>query len=366
MKFSLSVLAITVALSMTACSKKTNDEQAAAPTGGESTASTDVAATGGGSRDNIQIAGSSTVLPFASIVAEEFGQNFPQFKTPVVGSGGSGGGLRQFCQGTGANTIDIANSSRKIGSEEIENCKKSGVTKIHEVMFGYDGIVFASDSKGAKFALTPKTVFLAGAAKVPQNGQMVDNPYNKWSEIDASLPDQAITLVIPGSNHGTREVFEEKVHVAGCKEFTEVQAMDKDAQKDFCHAMRRDGKIVEIAGDYTETLARLQATPTAVGAFGLSFYDQNRDRLQVATVNGIVPSVTAILDGSYPVSRPLYFYVKGEHIGVIPGIAEYTDYFLNARVSGSNSPLEKAGLIPLPDDIRAKALEDFKNRVVVQ
>lgn len=363
MKVSISALAIAVALSMTACSKNPNPEASA----GSSEATSNAApAASGGSRNNLQIAGSSTVLPFASIVAEEFGNNFPQFRTPVVGSGGSGGGLRQFCQGTGANTIDIANSSRKIGSEEIENCKKSGVNKIHEVMFGYDGIVFASNSKGAQFALTPKAVFLAGAAKVPQNGQMVDNPYNKWSDIDPSLPDQAITLVIPGSNHGTREVYEEKVHVAGCKEFAEVQAMDKDAQKDFCHSMRRDGKIVEIAGDYTETLARLQATNTAVGAFGLSFYEQNRDRLQVATVNGVVPSVAAILDSSYPVSRPLYFYVKGEHIGVIAGLAEYTEYFLNARVSGANSPLEKAGLIPLPDDIRAKVLGDFNNRVVVQ
>lgn len=363
MKVSISALAIAVAFSMTACSKNPNPEASA---GSSEATSSAAPAASGGSRNNLQIAGSSTVLPFASIVAEEFGNNFPQFRTPVVGSGGSGGGLRQFCQGTGANTIDIANSSRKIGSEEIENCKKSGVNNIHEVMFGYDGIVFASRAGGANFALTPKAVFLAGAAKVPQNGQMVDNPYNKWSDIDPSLPDQTITLVIPGSNHGTREVYEEKVHVAGCKAFAEVQAMDKDAQKDFCHSMRRDGKIVEIAGDYTETLARLQATNTAVGAFGLSFYEQNRDRLQVATVNGVVPTVAAILDSSYPVSRPLYFYVKGEHIGVIAGLAEYTEYFLNARVSGANSPLEKAGLIPLPDDIRAKVLGDFNNRVVVQ
>ena len=363
MKVSISALAIAVAVSMTACSKNPNPEASAASSDATSSAASSAS---GGTRANIQIAGSSTVLPFASIVAEEFGNNFPQFKTPVVGSGGSGGGLRQFCQGTGGNTIDIANSSRKIGNDEIENCKKSGVNNIHEVMFGYDGIVFASDSKGAKFALTPKTVFLAGAAKVPQNGQMIDNPYSKWSDIDPSLPNQAITLVIPGSNHGTREVYEEKMHAVGCKEFAEVKAMDKVAQKDFCKGIRRDGKVVEIAGDYTETLARLQATKTAVGAFGLSFYDQNRDKLQVATVNGVVPSVASILDGSYPVSRPLYFYVKGEHIGVIAGLAEYTEYFLNTRVSGANSPLEKAGLIPLPDDIRTKALEDFKNRVVVQ
>ena len=318
-------------------------------------------------RDNVQIAGSSTVLPFASIAAEEFGNNFPQFKTPIVGSGGTGGGFRQFCQGTGANTIDIANASRKIGADEITNCRKAGVTKIHEIMFGYDGIVFASDSKGDAYALKPHHVFLAGATMIPtRDGKIIANPYKSWSEIDPTLPDLAINLVIPASNHGTREVYEEKVHAAGCKQFSLVKAMDKDAQKKFCSAIRRDGRVIEVAGDYTESLAKLQANKNAVGAFGLSFYEANTDKLRVATVNGVAPTVANILNGSYPVSRPLYFYVKGEHIGVIPGIAEYTEYFLTPRVSGKNSPLDKAGLIPMPEDIRAKVLADFKARVVVK
>lgn len=318
-------------------------------------------------RDNVQIAGSSTVLPFASIAAEEFGNNFPQFKTPIVGSGGTGGGFRQFCQGTGANTIDISNASRKIGAEEIASCGKAGVSKIHEIMFGYDGIVFASDAKGQAYALKPHHVFLAGAAQIPtRDGRIVANPYTKWSEIDPVLPNLAINLVIPGSNHGTREVYDEKVHAAGCKQFSLVKAMDKDSQKKFCAAVRRDGRVVEVAGDYTETLAKLQSNKDAVGAFGLSFYESNTDKLRVATMNGIAPTVANILSGSYPVSRPLYFYVKGEHLGVIPGIAEYTEYFLSPRVSGKNSPLDKAGLIPLPEDIRAKVLADFKARVVVK
>ena len=317
-------------------------------------------------RDNVQIAGSSTVLPFASIAAEEFGRNFPQFKTPVVGSGGTGGGFRQFCQGTGANTIDIANASRKIGADEITSCKKAGVSKIHEIMFGYDGIVFASDAKGQAYALKPHHVFLAGAAQIPtRDGKIIPNPYKTWSEIDPTLPNLAINLVIPASNHGTREVYDEKVHAAGCKQFSLVKAMDKDAQKKFCSAIRRDGRVVEVAGDYTESLAKLQANKDAVGAFGLSFYEANTDKLRVATVNGIAPTVANILSGSYPVSRPLYFYVKGEHLGVIPGLAEYTEYFLSPRVSGKNSPLDKAGLIPMPDDVRAKVLADFKARVVV-
>ena len=358
MKASLSILAIVVGMSMTACSQNPNSEFSF-----NSSSATQHAAT---SRSGLKIAGSSTVLPFASIVAEDFGNNFPQFKTPVVGSGGSGGGLRQFCQGTGTNSLDIANSSRKIGADEIDSCHKAGVMKIHEIMFGYDGIVFASVAQGARFALTPRIIFLAGAAQVPQHGNIIDNPYTRWSQIDPSLPNQAITLVIPSSNHGTREVYEEKMHAVGCKSLPEVQAMPEDRQKAFCRALRRDGKVVEIAGDYTETLARLQATTTAVGAFGLSFYEQNRDRLQVATVNAVVPSIPTILDGSYPVSRPLYFYVKGEHLNAVAGLAEYTEYFLNRRVSGDRGPLQKTGLIPLPDDLRAKILQDFKARVIVQ
>ena len=316
-------------------------------------------------RDTIQIAGSSTVLPFASIVAEEFGRSFSQFKVPVVGSGGSSGGLRQFCQGVGANTIDIANSSRPIKKSEIEACAKNGVTKIVEVKFGFDGIVFASRSDSGKFALEPRHVFLAQAKEVPQGGKMVANPYTKWSQIDGKLPDQEIVLVIPGSNHGTREVYEEKTVIPGCETFDEVKAMvkaDKKKAEGFCKAMRTDGRVIEVAGDYTETLARLDAQKTAVGVFGLSFYDQNRDRLQVATMSGVMPSLETIESGQYPVSRPLFFYIKDAHIGVIPGLLEYAQYFLSAQVSGMGSPLEKAGLIPLNNKERAEFVGRVKAR----
>ncbi len=285
-------------------------------------------------RDTIQIAGSSTVLPFASIVAEEFGNSFPQFNTPVVGSGGSSGGLRQFCQGVGENTIDIANASRAIRSSEVESCAENGVTEIIEVKIGYDGIVFASRTDSGDFALEPHHVFLAGAAQIPQNGEMVANPYTRWSQIDSSLPDQEIVLVIPGSNHGTREVYEEKVVHPGCETFEEVQAMEKEAKSNFCNAIRTDGRVVEIAGNYTETLARLDAQKDALGVFGLSFYDQNRDSLKVATVGGVTPSLETIGTGEYPVSRPLYFYIKNQHVGVIPGLLEYAQYFLSEQIGG--------------------------------
>ncbi|WP_240222800.1 substrate-binding domain-containing protein [Rheinheimera hassiensis] len=310
------------------------------------------------SRDTIQIAGSSTVLPFSSVVAEEFGNNFAQFRTPVVGSGGSSGGLRQFCQGVGANTIDIANSSRKMRPNEVEACKANGVKEIIEVKIGYDGIVFASRVDAATFAtLEPKYVFLAQAAQVPQNGKMVANPYSRWSQIDASLPDQEILLAIPGSNHGTREVYEEKAVIPGCQTFAEIKAMDKDAAHTVCTAMRTDGRVVEIAGDYTETLARLQAQKDAMGVFGLSFYEANRDRIKVATMSGVEPNQDTIISGEYPVSRPLYIYVKGAHIGVIPGLQEYAQFHISDGMSGFGSVLESAGLIPLADDERAEIMQ---------
>ncbi|HQZ11960.1 MAG TPA: substrate-binding domain-containing protein [Devosia sp.] len=295
------------------------------------------------SRDTIQIAGSSTVLPFASIVAEEFGASFPEFKTPVVGSGGTGGGLKQFCAGVGENTIDIANASRKIKDGERETCTKNGVTDIREIQFGFDGIVFATSSAKADFALTPLFVYKAIAAQVPVDGKLVDNPYKNWNEIDPSLPAQPIMLAVPGSNHGTREVFQEKVVAAGC----EAAGLPAGSPEDACSKFRQD-VVVEIAGDYTETLARLTANPDTVGVFGLSFFDQNKDSLKVATVNGVVPSLESVASGEYPVSRPLFFYIKGQHIGTIPGLVEYAQFFLSDAMAGNGGSLETAGLIPQP------------------
>jgi phosphate transport system substrate-binding protein len=319
-----------------------------------------VATTANAARDTIQIAGSSTVLPFASIAAEEFGNTFPQFKTPVVGSGGTSGGLKQFCNGVGDNTIDIANASRKIKDTELAACKKNGVNQVLEIKIGYDGIVFASNSHKAAYKLRPQHVFAALAAELPADGKMIPNPYTRWNQIDKALPNEPITLVIPASNHGTREVFQEKMVDAGCETYEAFAKLDKDAQKKACSNFRKDGKVIEIAGDYTETLARLKTSPSAVGVFGLGFYDQNRDKLRVATVNNVVPSEKTILNGSYPVSRPLFFYVKGEHLKAIKGLKEYTEYFVSKKVTGKGSKLEKAGLISMSDKERAKVLADFK------
>lgn len=317
------------------------------------------------SNEQVQVAGSSTVLPYAQIVAENFGEVFPDFPTPIVESGGSSAGLKQFCQGVGPDTIDIANASRAIRPAELKACADAGVTDVQEVRFGYDGIVFASDAAGPDFALTPEAVFKAMAAKIVQDGKVVDNPYSNWSEIDASLPDQKITAFIPASNHGTREVFEEKVLAAGCEASGAIEAftasgMDEDAAEDQCLQIRNDNTVSEISGDYTETLSRIDADKQAIGVFGLAFYEQNQDKLKVATINDIVPSADAIASGEYPVSRPLYFYVKKAHIGVVPGLSEYVQFFLSDQMTGPDSPLVEYGLVPAPEAEREEQRSTFE------
>lgn len=310
-------------------------------------------------RDQLQIAGSSTVLPYATIVAEAFGENF-DFPTPVVEGGGSGAGRKKLCEGVGEGTIDIANSSSRIKQSDIDLCATNGVTEIMEVRFGYDGIVFASDINGADFALTPADVWGALAAEVAKDGAVAANTAKTWADVNAALPAQPIMAFIPGTKHGTREVFDEKVLLKGCEDagaydafFAASAGADEDAKKeeahDKCLAVRTDGASVDIDGDYTETLARIDANKTAIGVFGLSFYENNTDKLKVATINGIVPSVETISKGEYPVSRPLFFYVKKAHIGVIPGLKEYVEFFLSDDMAGPDGELTAYGLVPDPE-----------------
>jgi len=305
-------------------------------------------------RDRIQIAGSSTVLPYASIVAEAFGENF-DYPTPVVESGGSSAGLKRFCEGVGENTIDIANASRPIKSSEIEACAAAGVTDIIEVRIGYDGIVFASDKAGAEFAFTPADWFGALSDKVLVEGALVDNPNTSWAQVNPALPDRPILAFIPGTKHGTREVFEEKVILAGCEESGAFDAImaenggDKKAAEKACMTLRTDGLSVDIDGDYTETLARISSNLNGIGVFGLSFYESNTDKLRVATMSGVVPSVETIASGDYPVSRPLYFYIKAAHLAEIPGLKDYAEFFLMDEVAGPDGPLAEYGLVSDPE-----------------
>ncbi len=317
-------------------------------------------------RDNVQTAGSSTVLPYATIVAEAFGENF-EFPTPVVESGGSGAGRKKLCEGVGENTIDIANSSSRISKSDIELCASNGVTEIIEVRFGYDGIVFASDINGASFGFTPADWYNAIGAQVAKDGALVANPNKSWADANAALPAQDILAFIPGTKHGTREVFDTKVIIAGCKEsgahdlfLAAAEGADdkeKAANADkACNQLRTDGASVDIDGDYTETLSRIDANKTAIGVFGLSFYQNNTDKLQVATMGGVVPSVESVAAGDYPVSRPLYFYVKKAHIGVIPGLKEYVEFFVSDDIAGPDGPLAAYGLVSDPELAATQAM----------
>ena len=313
-----------------------------------------VSATAATARDQVQVAGSSTVLPYASIVAEAFGENF-DFPTPVVESGGSSAGLKRFCEGVGENTIDIANSSRKIKDKEVKACAEAGVSDIIEVRIGYDGIVFASDIAGNAFEFTPVDWFLALSDTVMVDGELVANPNKSWKDVNAAFPDQPIQAFIPGTKHGTREVFEDKVILAGCEETGAFEALkaangdDKKAAEKACISLRTDGVSVDIDGDYTETLARIESNKDGIGVFGLAFYENNTDKLQVATMSGIVPSTESIATGEYPVSRPLYFYIKKAHIGVIPGLKEYAEFFVADEIAGPDGPLAQYGLVSDPE-----------------
>ncbi len=310
-------------------------------------------ATAAAARDQVQVAGSSTVLPYAAIVAEAFGENF-DFPTPVVESGGSSAGLKKFCEGVGENTIDIANSSRKLRDGEVTACAANGVTDIIEVQFGYDGIVFASDIDGNSFEFTPEDWYKALAAEHFIDGELVANTFSTWDQVNPDLPAQEIQAFIPGTKHGTREVFEEKVILQGCEDGGFLQAMldsgvDEDTAEEKCMAVRTDGRSVDIDGDYTETLARIDSDTDGIGVFGLSFYENNTSKLQVATMSGITPSTETISSGEYPVSRPLYFYVKKAHIGVIPGLKEYAEFFVSDEIAGPGGPLAEYGLVADPE-----------------
>ncbi|MBU2941590.1 substrate-binding domain-containing protein [Shimia thalassica] len=312
------------------------------------------AATTASARDQLQIAGSSTVLPYATIVAEAFGENF-DFPTPVVEGGGSGAGRKKMCEGVGENTIDIANSSSRIKQSDIDLCGSNGVNEIMEVRFGYDGIVFASDIKGPSFAFTPADWFSAIAKEVVVDGKLVANTAKTWADVNTDLPANEILAFIPGTKHGTREVFDKKVLEAGCKAtgaydvFKEANGGDKKKAAKACHALRTDGLSVDIDGDYTETLARLDANPQAIGVFGLSFYQNNTDKLIVATMDDVTPSTETVASGEYPVSRPLFFYVKKAHLGVIPGLQEYIDFFVSDDMAGPDGPLAEYGLVSDPE-----------------
>ena len=310
-------------------------------------------ATSAFARDNIQIAGSSTVLPYASIVAEAFGENF-DYGTPVVESGGSSAGLKRFCEGLGPQTIDIANASRPIKDSEREVCAQNGVTEITEIMFGYDGIVFANSIEDERFEFTPADIYLA---------LNVRSELKTWDQVDPKFPAYEIRMFIPGTKHGTREVFEEKVLIEGCKAVGDYDKFleetgDKKAATRLCADTRRDGRSIDIDGDYTETLMNIKSNANSFGVFGLSFYENNTDAIEVATIDGVRPSQETVASGEYPVSRPLFFYVKDLHAKMIPGLWEYVMFFVSDDMAGPDSAMVNYGLVPDPKLAETQAKVD--------
>ena len=305
-------------------------------------------------RNQIMIVGSSTVFPFSAAVAERFGKS-TEFKTPVVESTGSGGGMKLFCAGIGENTPDITNSSRRIKESEANNCSDNGVTPI-EAKIGFDGIVMANSRDSARLEVTRKQIFLALAKNIPDsNGEIIPNPYSNWSEIDGSLPDLRIEILGPPPTSGTRDAFAELALEGGCKEFDFIKAMkknDKSAYKSLCHTIREDGAYVEAGENDNLIVQKLQASPSAFGVFGYSFLEQNSDLVQGSIVNGIEPEFEEIASGNYPIARSLYFYVKKEHIGIIPGITEFMTEFTKEDTWGDDGYLADKGLIPLSEDSR--------------
>jgi len=316
-------------------------------------------------RDTINIVGSSTVFPFATTVAENFGRT-TKFKTPKIESTGSGGGLKLFCEGVGVKRPDITNSSRRIKGSEFDTCKKKGVKDIVEVKIGYDGIAVANAKEAVTFDLTPKDIFLALAKDVPDpkgGDKLVTNPYKTWKEVNSKLPDAKIEVLGPPPTSGTRDAFVELAMEAGCKKFDFIKAMkkkDKKKYKAICHGVREDGRYVEAGENDNLIVQKLKANPTALGIFGFSFLDQNTDKIKGSKIKGVEPTFESIAAGDYPVSRSLYFYVKKAHVGTIPGIGEYVKEFTSEKAWGDEGYLADKGLIPLPKKERDKVAKSAR------
>jgi phosphate transport system substrate-binding protein len=302
-------------------------------------------------RDQIRIVGSSTVFPFATAVAEQFGKT-TSFKTPVVESTGTGGGLKLFCGGVGLETPDISDASRRIKPSEVALCEKNGVKEIVEVKIGFDGIVIANSKRAPRFSLSKEQIFRGLAKEVPIDGKLVPNPYQKWSDVDPSLPDEKIEVLGPPPTSGTRDAFVELAMEGGADSIpmlAELKAKDEERFKNVAHALREDGGYIEAGENDNLIVQKLEANATALGIFGFSFLDQNADRIQGSLVDGVAPTFENISSDKYGVSRSLYFYVKKAHVGVVPGIREYIAEFLSDRAAGPEGYLADKGLIPLPE-----------------
>lgn len=303
-----------------------------------------------GGRDRVSVVGSATLFPLASVVGETFGHR-GRWKTPTVESTGTGQGFRLFCRGVGPETPDITDASRLMSSEERDACARNKVGDVVALRVGLDGILVANGRSATRFDLTREQLYRALARKVPMGGKLVPNPYRRWRDVDARLPDLPILVYGPAPNHGTRDAFVALAMRPACERQPEVRVLDDTGRRAACESMREDGAWVDVTGDYSVLLARLVAEPRAVGVLGYGFLDRNRDRVQAARIDGVVPTLDAIVTGTYPLSRPLYLYVKAAHVGRVPGLVEFLGEFLSDRAAGPEGYLVDAGLIPQPQGV---------------
>ena len=348
-------------------------------------------------RDTVSIVGSSTVYPFATVVAERFGRS-TKFSTPKIESTGSGGGLKLFCKGVGANTPDITNSSSRIKKSEYDDCQANGVTDIVEVLVGYDGIAIANSKAAPRLQLTVKDLYLALAKDIPgPDGRLIPNPNKTWKDVNPAMPSTRIEVLGPPPTSGTRDAFAELAMGGGAEEIPALKALSKlgaeqadeiraalgklgvagaydamaknkgkapkggDLFNAIAYAIREDGAYIEAGENDNLIVQKLEANPDAVGIFGFSFLEENGDKVQGSIVNGTEPTFDSIASGDYPVSRPLYFYIKGAHVGKIPGIQEYAMEFVSDRAMGEDGYLPEKGLIPLEEAALEQVQQDVKN-----
>ena len=350
-------------------------------------------------RDNISIVGSSTVYPFATVVAERFGRSANDFKAPKIEATGTGGGLKLFCRGVGTDTPDIANASRRIKQSEYDDCKSNGVTEILEVLVGYDGIAIANSRAVPQFTLTLKDVFLALAKDIPgPDGKLIPNPNKTWKDVDPALPESKIEVLGPPPTSGTRDAFAELAMGGGGKAIPSLQALaellpeqadqikaamatlgipasvydslqiksgkppkGEDVFNAVAYALREDGAFIEAGENDNLIVQKLVANANALGIFGYSFLEENRDQVQGSSIDGIAPDIESIASGKYPISRPTFFYVKGAHVGKIPGIQEFAIEFTSNKAIGEDGYLTDKGLIPLDEDKLKQVQADVKN-----
>ena len=363
------VLSLLALVALQACGKGGTDNQPTATDAAQPPVSAPAASAGAvaqSGRDYVYIVGSSTVYPFATVVAERFGRG-SEFKTPKVESTGSGGGIKLFCDGVGVDYPDIANSSRAIKQSEVDSCAENGVTEIFEVKVGYDGIVVANAIGGEAVDLSRADIFMALAKEVPGEaaGELIENPYETWADVNPALPAIRIEVLGPPPTSGTRDAFVELAMEGGCKSVDWIAALkssDSNRYKAICHTIREDGAFVEAGENDNLIVQKLEANPSAFGIFGFSFLDQNLEKVKGALVDGVSPTFDAIADGDYPVSRPLFFYAKKAHVDVIPGLRGYLREFTTERAWGEEGYLSERGLIPMPDEERgavAAAVRDL-------